>query len=267
MIDAQASGTALLALLALALAGWLWSLPRSDVSGVDSLWPLFFLAGALVYAWQTVAISARGHWVLALLTLWSLRLAAHLTWRNYGQPEDRRYQAIRARNEPGFAWKSVYLVFGLQAVLAWIIALPLLAALGGDAPWSPWDAAGCVLWAVGFLFESVSDWQLARFRADPARGGHVLDHGLWRYTRHPNYFGEATLWWGFYLFGLAAGGWWTIVGPLLLTWLLLRVSGVTLLERDIGERRPGYRDYVARTSAFLPRPPRRYAGQPPRALR
>jgi steroid 5-alpha reductase family enzyme len=259
MLDLTASLASLAATLVVGCAGWLASVARRDVSIVDSLWSLFFLTGALVYAALAGAGGARTLLVLALVLLWALRLAAYLTWRNWGEPEDRRYQAIRARNEPGFEWKSVYLVFGLQVLLAWICALPVYAALGGAAPLGPLDYAGAALWLAGFCFETVADWQLARFRADPASRGRVLDTGLWRYTRHPNYFGEALLWWGLYLVAVAAGGAWTVFAPLLLTWLLLRVSGVTLLEQDIHERRPAYRDYVARTSAFLPWPPRERA--------
>ena len=146
----------------------------------------------------------------------------------------------------------MYLVFGLQAVLAWAIAMPVFAALDGDTPCNLLDVAGVALWITGMLFEGVGDWQLARFKADPANRGRVLDSGLWRYTRHPNYFGEATLWWGFYLLAAAAGAWWTLFAPLVMTIMLLKVSGVSLLEKDIGARRPAYREYAARTSVFIP---------------
>jgi steroid 5-alpha reductase family enzyme len=189
--------------------------------------------------------------------LWGARLSGYIAWRNAGEGEDHRYQAIRARNEPHFRWKSLYLVFGLQGVLAWIVSAPLLAAIASPAPYRWLDAAGVALFVLGFLFEAIADLQLTRFRADPANRGRVLDRGLWRYTRHPNYFGEFCIWWGFYLMALAAGGAWTIVSPALMTILLLRVSGVALLEKDIGERRPAYRDYVAHTSAFFPWLPRR----------
>jgi steroid 5-alpha reductase family enzyme len=147
-------------------------------------------------------------------------------------------------------------VFGLQAALAWVISLPLLAATGSTAPLGWLDAAGVALWLVGMIFEAGGDWQLARFKRDPANRGKVLDTGLWRYTRHPNYFGDFCVWWGFFLIALSAGGWWSIVGPLAMSFLLLKVSGVALLEKDIGERRPAYRDYIRRTNAFFPGPPR-----------
>jgi steroid 5-alpha reductase family enzyme len=217
-----------------------------------------FLAMGLVYALGQPALSDRDLLLLMLLAVWALRLSIHLTRRNWGQPEDHRYQTIRRNNEPGFRWKSLYLVFGLQGVLAWLISLPLLAATGpGDL--GLLDLAAVCLWAIGFVFEALGDRQLARFRADPANAGRVLDSGLWRYTRHPNYFGEFCIWWSYYLFALSAGGWWALPAPLLMTWLLLRVSGVAMLEKDIGERRPAYRSYIASTNAFFPGPPRRAA--------
>lgn len=254
MLDPSAASWALCAMALLALATWLASLARKDASIVDSVWSLFFVVGALVYAARTPidVFAPRPLLLLALLAVWALRLCAYITWRNRGHGEDRRYRAIRARNQPGFAWKSLYLVFGLQALLAWIIAMPVLAALHGTQPLGALDAAGVALWLLGFAFEALGDWQLARFRADPNHHDRVLDSGLWRYTRHPNYFGEAAIWWGYFLFAASAGAWWTVFGPLLMTFLLLRVSGVSLLERDIGERRPAYRDYMARTSAFIP---------------
>jgi steroid 5-alpha reductase family enzyme len=245
----------LAALLGLAVLGWAASVAKGDAGLVDSLWSLFFLLAALVYAATVPESGSRAALVLTLVALWAVRLSAHVTWRNWGQPEDRRYRAIRERNEPGFRWKSLYLVFGLQATLAWVLSVPLLAAIASPGPLNALDYAGVALWLSGMLFEAVGDWQLARFKARPENAGRVMDRGLWRYTRHPNYFGEACRWWGFFLIAAAGGGWWTVFAPVLMTYLLLRVSGVALLEQDIGERRPGYREYVARTNAFLPGPP------------
>lgn len=251
-----------LMLAALAVVGlgfWVVSVFRSDVSIVDSLWSLMFLLVAVGYALQVGVAGPRGWLVLVLVAAWSLRLSFYITLRNHGEGEDRRYREIRENNQPGFWWKSLYLVFGLQALLAWVVAMPLAVAAGGaqsPAPLGWWDAAGVALWCLGMVFEVVGDAQLARFKADPSNEGEVMDRGLWRYTRHPNYFGEFTLWWGFYLLAVAAGGWWTIASPVLMSVLLLRVSGVSLLEKDIGERRPAYEDYVRRTNAFFPGPPR-----------
>jgi steroid 5-alpha reductase family enzyme len=143
-------------------------------------------------------------------------------------------------------------VFGLQAVLAWVISAPLAGAITGQAPLGPLDAVGAALTLFGIVYEAVADAQLARFKADPANQGAVMDRGVWRYTRHPNYFGEFCVWWGLYAIALGAGAGWTIFGPLAMTLLLLKVSGVALLEKDIAERRPAYRDYIARTNAFFP---------------
>ena len=239
-----------------AVATWLVSIARRDVSVVDSLWALMIALGGWVYAAAATHAGPRQPLVLALATLWAVRLSGHIAWRNHGRGEDRRYRAIRARNQPYFAIKSLYLVFGLQAILAWIVSLPLMAALAGGRPLGWLDGAGAAVWLAGIVVEMVADWQLARFVADPSNRDRVMDRGLWRYSRHPNYFGECCAWWGAWLVAAAAGGAWTVVSPLLMTLLLLRISGVKLLEQDIGERRPAYVDYVARTSAFIPWPPR-----------
>ena len=256
MFDLHLWTLGLAALALFATAGWLLSLPLRDVSIVDIMWSLMFLLAASVYTAAQAAPGPRAWLVILLVGRWSIRLAAYIFWRNRGHGEDFRYQQIRARNQPGFAFKSLYLVFGLQAALAWVISLPLLAATGSTAPLGWLDAAGVALWLVGMVFEAGGDWQLARFKRDPGNRGKVLDTGLWRYTRHPNYFGDFCVWWGLFLIALAAGGWWSVVGPLLMSVLLLKVSGVALLEKDIGERRPAYRDYIRRTNAFFPGPPR-----------
>lgn len=248
-------------LAAVLLAGvitWLISLVKQDVSIVDALWPLMFIITVWVYAAATPQPGPRAALLLMLVNLWALRLAGYITWRNWGEPEDRRYQEIRRRNEPNFAFKSLYLVFGLQAFLAWIISLPLLGGIATQSPVGLLDGAGVLLWLTGLVFEAGGDWQLARFKADPANRGQVMDRGLWRYTRHPNYFGDFCVWWGFYLIALAGGAWWSILSPLLMSFFLLKVSGVALLEKDIGERRPAYRVYIARTNAFFPGPPRKF---------
>jgi steroid 5-alpha reductase family enzyme len=256
MFDVGSFFSGLLVIATLAISTWAVSVRKRDVSIVDSLWPLLFLAAALRYGSTVAERGPRAALVVVLVGLWAMRLAVYLTWRNWGEPEDRRYRAIRAGNEPGFAFKSLYLIFGLQGALAWIISLPLLAAIAAPAGLNLLDYAGSALWALGFGFEAVADWQLARFKSVAENRGRVMDAGLWRYTRHPNYFGDFCVWWGFYVIALAAGGWWSILGPALMSVLLLRVSGVALLEKDIGERRPSYREYVLRTNAFFPGAPR-----------
>ncbi len=245
----------LAAMSTIAVITWGVSLPLRDASIVDSVWSLMFLAGALTYALTTPATNgARRTLILVLVAVWALRLAGYITWRNWGEGEDRRYQAMRRRAGPNFPISSLWRVFLLQAGLAWVVSLPLLAGVDGDPALGVLDYAGIVLWAVGFAFEAGGDYQLARFKADPANAGQVMDRGFWRYTRHPNYFGDFTQWWAFFLIGLAAGGWWALPGPLLMSFLLLRVSGVTLLERSMEKTRPEYADYVARTNAFFPGP-------------
>lgn len=252
MLEIAAFGWAFALVLAGALSFWLVSLARDDVSIVDSLWSLMFLL--IVAAYQVLADPAgpRRWLVLLLVAVWALRLSVYITLRNHGQPEDARYQAIRRNNEPQFRFKSLYIVFGLQAVLAGIISMPLLVASSGQSPLGWLDGLGVALWLAGMFFEVVGDRQLARFRYDPQNRGKVLNTGLWRYTRHPNYFGEFTLWWGYYCLAVAAGGWWTLLSPLLMSLLLLKVSGVALLEKDIGQRRPQYADYIRQTNAFFP---------------
>jgi len=257
MLDLNAYALAGAALAAVAIAGWLVSIVKNDVSIVDTLWSLMFVVLLLVYSARVETLGARAAIVLPLVAIWAFRLSAYIAWRNHGQPEDRRYRQIRYNNEPHFAIKSLYIVFGLQAALAWVIGIPLAAAVTSEVTIGALDVAGVALWLIGFAFEAIGDRQLARFKRDPANSRRVLDRGLWAYTRHPNYFGEFVLWWGYFLLALGAGAWWTIFAPLLMTVLLLKVSGVALLERDIGTRRPEYDDYVRSTNAFFPGPRRR----------
>jgi steroid 5-alpha reductase family enzyme len=187
-----------------------------------------------------------------LLTAWAIRLAFHITWRNWGQEEDSRYQAIRENNQPNFEFKSLYIVFLLQAFLAVIVALPLMSIFGSNREINILDYIALALWLTGMFFETVGDLQLSRFKASIRNQGKVLDSGLWRYSRHPNYFGEFCIWWAFFLFAAASGYWWSIVSPILMTILLLKVSGVSLLESTIAERRPEYASYCRSTNAFFP---------------
>ena len=244
---------------ALMLATWLVSLALRDASIVDIVWGLGFVAVAWVSFGVAGGPTARRWLVVTLVTLWGLRLAVHLAWRNLGKGEDYRYQAMRRRHGRRFPVVSLYLVFGLQGLLMWIVSLPVQAAQAPDTPTGlvALDLAGIALWCMGMFFETVGDLQLARFRSDPANRGKVMDRGLWRYTRHPNYFGDFCVWWGLYLIALATGdAWWSVAGPVVMSVLLLRVSGVTLLERHLERARPGYEDYARRTSEFFPRPPR-----------
>jgi steroid 5-alpha reductase family enzyme len=190
--------------------------------------------------------------------VWGLRLAGYLLWRNAGHGEDPRYVAMRRHWGPRFPIISLVTVFALQGVLMWIVSLPVqLAQLEPGGPIGVLDGLGVLLFAVGLTFESLGDWQLARFKADPKSAGQVMDRGLWRYTRHPNYFGDFCVWWGLFLIALSTPyGPWSIVGPIVMSFFLMRVSGVPMLERSIGKRRPGYAEYARKTSTFFPRPPR-----------
>ena len=254
--DFSAWLSALPFLLGAAGVTWLLSLPLRNVAIVDSLWSLMLFMAGVIYALGADPRAPRLSLVLWLLALWAIRLAFYLTARNAGKGEDRRYRDMRERHDPGFGVKSLYLVFWLQALLAWVISLPLLGAFTSTQPLNGLDYLGVALWIIGFVFEAGGDWQLARFKKNPLNADQVMDGGLWRYTRHPNYFGEFCIWWGFWCMALAAGAWWSAVGPALLTYLLLRISGIRLLERDIGKRRPQYADYVLKTNAFFPGPPR-----------
>ena len=244
---------------ALGLMTWYASLARQDASLADRVWPALIGGAGLLYALRWPAADARGFCMAAMGIAWALRLGIFITQRNRGHGEDRRYRDMRARNAPHFGLKSLYLVFGLQALLAWIVSAALLAGVVGGRAWNWLDSAGMAVAVFGILFEAVGDAQLSRFKSDPAHAGEVMDRGLWRFTRHPNYFGEACVWWGLWLMAMAGAGWtavWSIVSPALMTLLLLKVSGVGLLEKDIDERRPAYRDYKLRTNAFVPGPPR-----------
>jgi steroid 5-alpha reductase family enzyme len=246
------------ALAVLMLATWALSLALRDVSIVDVVWGLGFVA----VAWIAVATgdgdSARRVLMAVLTTAWGLRLAVYITWRKRRERgEDYRYVELRERHPERFWLISLGSVFLLQGALIWVVSLPLQVAAGQDDPLGALDAVGLACWAVGVFFETVGDAQLARFKADPGHAGQVMDRGLWRYTRHPNYFGDFMVWWGLYLIALSTGAaWWTIVSPLVMSVLLIRVSGKDRLERGMAERRPGYGAYVARTSGFVPLPPR-----------
>ena len=193
------------AALVLALGTWVASLIQRDVSLVDRMWSLLIAIPAAAYAWVLLpAGDLRFKAMSAIVVVWAVRLAIYVSWRNWGHGEDKRYTVIRARNEPNFALKSVYLIFVLQAVLAWLVSLPFLAAAANPVAWTTLDAIGAVVAVVGFVFEAVGDQQLASFKADPANKGQVMDRGVWRWSRHPNYFGEFCVWWGLFLMALAA---------------------------------------------------------------
>ena len=251
--------TGLGTVLAASTLAWMVSLRRRDASIADVCWGPGFVLLAWLFFLLSPGSTPRAWLAATLITLWGARLAAHIVRRNHGKGEDPRYQAMRHSHGPAFWWHSLFSVFWLQAALLWVVALPLLVAVRATQPaaLTPVDGLGVLLFAVGFAFEVVGDYQLERFRTEPSNRGQVLDRGLWRYTRHPNYFGDATMWWGMYAMAASTpGGWLTVLSPALMTWLLMRVSGVTLLEDGLKASKPGYRAYIARTPAFFPSRPR-----------
>lgn len=244
---------------------WAGSLVRRDASLVDRFWGIAFVVLAWAYVGLGAAGGTRPVLVAGLVTVWGLRLAGYITWRNWGDDEDPRYRDMRARRPESFAVTSLVRVFLLQGALAWLISLPLLAVATRPADLNLVDAVAVVVWGVGLFFEAVGDWQLSRFLADPANRGTVMDRGLWRYTRHPNYFGDTTVWVAYAVFALATGigGAYGILGSVLMGLFIVRVSGVALTEKRMGSsgrRREGHEAYVARTNAFVPGPPRKESG-------
>lgn len=259
------------ALLAVIILLWLVSVRIRDVSFIDAFWALGMVLLSWFSAWQVWpgpgegGVSGHGNIMLLLVTLWGLRLGMHLLLRWRSEGEDPRYKKIiaSAMEKKGWSWAKVALlqVFLLQAPLLFIVSLPaqltILAVREGSAP--SWLAyAGIAIALIGMAFETIGDWQLRRFRKNPANKGRVMDKGLWRYTRHPNYFGDACTWWGIWLVALDAA-WWigavSVVGPIFLTFTLMKWSGGPMLERGLKKTRPGYEDYIRRTSAFFPMPP------------
>ncbi len=250
--------TAALVIVSLMVITWLISMAMKNASIVDIVWGFGFVLVAWAVRWRVDGLTARQWLLVAMTSVWGLRLTVYLFWRNHGKGEDFRYRAMRRHWGPRFGVISLGTVFGLQGVLMWTVSLPV--QLGQTRPSADLGVLawiGVAVWCTGLFFEVVGDAQLARFKADPASGGRVMDRGLWKYTRHPNYFGDACVWWGIALVAAETGiGAIGLIGAAVMTVLLRRVSGVTLLEKSLVKRREGYIDYVARTSPFLPRPPK-----------
>lgn len=248
--------TSAIALLIVMLVIWLISLPLRDASIVDLVWGLGFVLVGWIHFAHATALTTQQLLLLSCVTIWGVRLSAYLAWRNVGKGEDKRYQRMRESMQPYFGWKSLFVVFLLQGVLIWVISLPLQLSFSPQVlaeGWTNWFIPGLVVWGVGFLFESVGDFQLARFQSIPHNKGKVLKQGLWKYTRHPNYFGDFLQWWGLYLLAISHGQHvWTIFSPLLMSFLLIKVSGVTLLESDLEHSKPEYAEYQKQTNAFFP---------------
>ena len=253
----QVYGIAALCILGVMTLLWIVSLALRNSSIVDIFWGTGFVVANWVYfALTPDGLLARKWLVSILVTVWGLRLSLYILWRNWSKPEDFRYQKWRQEHGDKWWWRSFFQVFVLQGALLLIISAPLLAAQIYATPGlTSLDWLAVPVWVIGFFFEAMGDLHLARFKANPANKGKVMNQGVWRFTRHPNYFGDAAQWWGYYLIAASAGGGWTILSPIIMTILLVRVSGVALLEKTL-DQRPGYKEYIETTSAFVPWFPR-----------
>ena len=248
--------------LACVLALWAICLVLHDVTVMDSFWAIGLALMAVITYPQTAGAEDRRLVLIALSGLWGLRLGIYLFWRWRTHGPDRRYvRMLDKAKDAGqsWAWASLTKVFLTQAPMLWLVALPVQLGQVDQTPATlgPVAYVGIALALVGILFETIGDAQLTRFRGDPANKEKVLDTGLWRYTRHPNYFGDACVWWGLYLIAAETmTGLWAIPGPLILTWTLIKWSGAPTLERKLRKTRPDYAEYIRRTSGFLPLPPK-----------
>ena len=257
-MSSTAMATAAIAIAIFMVAMWLLSLALKNASIVDVGWGIGFVIVAWAVRARVDGNAGRQLLLVIMTTVWGLRLAGYLFVRNHGNGEDYRYRAMRKRWGPRFPLISLGTVYVVQGVLMWIVSLPVqLGQVDSDPGLGVLAWIGLAVWAIGLFFEVVGDAQLARFKKDPANAGTVMDRGLWRYTRHPNYFGDACVWWGIALVAAETTvGRWGFIGAAVMTILLRRVSGVTLLEKSLIKRRAGYDQYVARTSPFIPRPPK-----------
>lgn len=260
LITVLALNTALV--LAAVLLLWLASIPLRDISIIDMAFAGILAAVAGFSLWLAPDPGPLQWLLLAAVLAWALRMTVHLVRRNWGHGEDPRYSRLRdwVDNDRAFTWLSLRQVFLLQGVVIWLVSLPVQVGMLAPAEAGiGWLAiVGAALWLLGLACESVADIQLTRFRADPARRGTVLDTGLWRYSRHPNYFGELCVWWGIFLIACEAPwGVLTIIGPLAYSHLVINVTGQRTLDKKMAREKPGYRDYMAATSGLVPWPPRR----------
>jgi steroid 5-alpha reductase family enzyme len=234
---------------------WVISTIIKNVSIVDLFWGFGFVLTAGFYFNKTDGFELRKIIIMILVALWGIRLSAYLTWRNLGKGEDFRYKQFRKDyGEKRYWWISFFQTFLLQGILMWLISVPLLGAqfYGQTNPLNVFDFAAIAFWIIGFSFEAGGDYQLALFKADPLNKGKVMDKGFWRYTRHPNYFGDSSVWWGYGLFCLASGSYLPLLGSILMTALIIKISGVALLEKNLTAQKPQYKEYIEKTNAFIP---------------
>ena len=254
----KAMAVAAITIVIIMVATWLISLVIKNASIVDIVWGLGFAITSWALALAIDGDSTRQALLAFMVGLWGVRLGSYLAKRNLGHGEDWRYKAMRKKKGAKFGLISLVTVFGLQGALMFIVSLPVMFGNSDSTPGvGPIAVVGVVVWAVWFLFESVGDWQLSRFKRDASNAGKVMQTGLWSLTRHPNYFGNALLWWGIGIVGAETGsGVIGFIGPVVMTFFLLKVSGVPMLERSLNKRREGYAEYAARTSMFIPRLPK-----------
>ena len=232
---------------------WLWSVVIKNASIFDIFWGLGFVIVNTYYFFNSESPTNRQILVLILVAIWGIRLAAYLAWRNIGKGEDYRYRDFRQKYGPDrYWWFSYFQVFLLQGALLMIISLPLLPIHVNSVDLNTFDYLAILVWCIGFIFEAGGDFQLTRFKSNPENKGKVLNTGCWKYTRHPNYFGDATVWVSYALFCIASGSYWQIIGTGIMILFLLKVSGVAMLEKTLKETKPQYRAYIEKTNAFLP---------------
>lgn len=246
---------ATLIILALVTLLWIWSVFIKNVSIVDIFWGLGFVVVNAFYVFMSGELNARKILILILVSIWGLRLAIYLAFRNIGKGEDFRYQEFRRKYGPKrYWWFSFFQTFLLQGVLIMIISLPLLGINSSTSfgTLNVLDYIGILVWLIGFTFEAGGDFQLARFKSNLKNKEMVLNTGFWKYTRHPNYFGDSAIWWAYAIFSIAAGSYWQIIGSIIMTLLIIKISGVSLLEKTLKETKPKYSDYIQKTNSFFP---------------
>jgi steroid 5-alpha reductase family enzyme len=246
---------AALIILALVTLLWIWSVFIKNVSIVDIFWGVGFVVVNALYVFMSGELNARKILILTLVSIWGLRLAIYLAFRNIGKGEDFRYQEFRRNYGPKrYWWFSFFQTFLLQGTLIMIVSLPLLGinSSASTGTLNALDFIGILVWLIGFTFEAGGDFQLARFKSNYKNKGKILNTGLWKYTRHPNYFVDSAVWWAYAIFSIAAGNYWQIIGSIVMTLLIIKISGVSLLEKTLKETKPQYRDYIQKTNSFFP---------------
>ena len=234
---------------------WIWSVYLKDVSIVDIFWGLGFVILNIFYVFNSGDLNSRKILLLVLVSVWGLRLSIYLAYRNIGKGEDFRYQEFRRKFGPKrYWWFSYFQAFLLQGALMILISSTLLGMSFSSQPTtlSTLDYIGIGIWLIGFIFEAGGDYQLMRFKKNTNNKGNVLTTGFWKYTRHPNYFGDAAVWWSYAIFSISAGAYWQIIGSILMTLLIINISGVTLLEKSLKQTKTAYSDYIDKTSSFFP---------------